>query len=102
MQVWFVIASLWVKVNIVLNSSSNLYNFIFILQTCALDTGHDKLTEGQQQEDDGGGDEVHCDVVPGKVDPRRLLHLVKTILILQEIPKPVWKLILGLEFYWSV
>ena len=71
------------------NTLSNFHNYIFILLTCALDPGHDKLTEGQQKQDDGGGDKVHCDVVPGKIDPRRLLHLIKTILILQEVPKPV-------------
>ena len=49
----------------------------------------DKLTEGQKQEDDGGGDEVDGDVVPGEVDPRRLLHLVQPLLILEEVPKPV-------------
>ena len=53
----------------------------------------DKLTEGQKQEDDGGRDEVHGDVVPGEVDPRRLLHLVQPFLILEEVPKPVWMLI---------
>ena len=49
----------------------------------------EQLTEGQKQEDDGGGDEVHRDVVPGEVDPRRLLHLVQPLLILEEVPKPV-------------
>ena len=48
-----------------------------------------KLTEGQKQEDDGGRDEVDGDVVPGEIDPRRLLHLVQPLLILEEIPKPV-------------
>ena len=51
-------------------------------------TGY-KLTEGQQQQDDGGGDEVHRDVVPREVQPRRLLHLVKPLLVLEEVPKPV-------------
>ena len=64
-------------------------NYIFILLTCVLGPEHDKLTEGQQQQNDGGGDKVHCDVVSSKIDPRRLLHLIKTILILQEVPKPV-------------
>merc|ERR1712066_723491 len=51
--------------------------------------------EAQQKQDDGGGDKVHCDIVPGKVDPRRLLHLIKTILILQEVPKPVYRNVHG-------
>ena len=49
----------------------------------------DKLTEGQKQQDDGGGDKIDGDVVPGEVDPCGLLHFVQPILILEEVPKPV-------------